>query len=109
MKKKSPAHRINSLNDYLFLQKYYYYVLDCNLISDYQYDMAEKVLERLIKEYPEHKPKYDMTVKVDRPPAGWIEEYNMKRDEYHRKLGLTYEDFGQRVGPRIKLKGKKKK
>ena len=71
------------------LQKYYYYKFSEPKISDWEYDEAERTLEKLLKENPKVKlPKWkNVTIQVDAPNPKWIEHYNMKLDKYIQKIG----------------------
>lgn len=58
------GHRIESLRDELNRHNYNYYVLSQPEISDYDFDMKLKELERLEKEYPQFDDPYSPTHRV---------------------------------------------
>lgn len=57
-------HRIESLRDELNRHNYNYYVLSQPEISDYDFDMKLKELERLEREYPQFDDPYSPTHRV---------------------------------------------
>ena len=108
MKKRTIAERIDDLNDYLMLQKHYYYNLNSHKIENPVYDKAEVVLEKLLKKYPQYTPKYDVTKQVDAPPPGWMDKYNMKQEAHFRKMGIDFIEMGT-ISKANRKKGRKKK
>ena len=90
MKKRNITKRILDLHDYLMLQKYYYYRQPpCQKIADHEYDAAEHLLEKLMKENPQVKvPRWQNVLKqVDSPNPKWIDYYNLKLDKYIQRIG----------------------
>jgi DNA ligase (NAD+) len=100
MENSSPKDQINKLVDELNLHNYNYYVLDNPTISDYEFDLLLKELERLEAEYPEYISENSPTQRV----GGFItKRFESVKHKYPMlSLGNTYskeelDDFDQRI------------
>lgn len=120
---KTPEERINELREQLNKHNHAYYVDNSPLISDYDFDMLMKELERLEKEYPEyddplspsHRVGSDISkgfVQVShvRPMLSLSNTYSIEEvDEWVRKcdemLGITGGFFSVPIVGELKFDG----
>lgn len=58
------SEKIKALQNELNQHNYHYYVLDTPIISDYEFDMKLKELEKLEREFPQYTSPYSPTMRV---------------------------------------------
>ncbi len=77
--KKEIEKKIIQLREELQMYNYHYYVLDESLISDFEFDMKMKDLQKLEEKYPEFYDKNSPTLRVG---GGITDKFDTARHEF---------------------------
>ena len=86
-------NEIKNLTDELLMLSNYYYVYDNPKVSDYEYDMKLRKLEKLESEYPEFKLSYSPTMRVGGEVLSEFESVEHKHKLLSLKDAFSYDEL----------------